>query len=65
MSGQEVRVAYDGDGALSGSSETGARENSLAAGFAHHLAKPVDLEVVNRLLAARCGPFVHDDAGGV
>ncbi len=94
-SGHEVRVAYDGAGALtllaarfepafalldlgmpgmdgyelaqrvrekrpktvlvalSGYTEAGARAKSLAVGFAHHLAKPVNLEVVNGLLNSR------------
>ncbi len=37
--------------ALSGYTEDGAREKSLAAGFAHHLAKPVELGVVTQILS--------------
>ena len=36
--------------ALSGYTENGARVKSQAAGFAHHLAKPVELATVNHLL---------------
>jgi len=96
-SGHEIRVAYDGAGALavlaagfepefafldlgmpgmdgyelaprvrasrpktvlvavSGYTEASARAKSLAAGFTHHLAKPVDLEVVTELLAGVLG----------
>ena len=37
--------------ALSGYTEPTARAKSLAAGFTHHLAKPADLDSLNRLLA--------------
>lgn len=39
--------------AISGYSHSEAREQSLAAGFDHHLAKPATLEEVARLLATR------------
>jgi CheY-like chemotaxis protein len=42
--------------AMTGHGRESDRLNALAAGFDAHMTKPVDIELVERMLAA-CGPY--------